>query len=446
MILFVSEQIEAYMAIGCVQTCMQDRPPVHAPETGSWPASLTGRSVFVRSFGCALNQADSLRMEAWIRACGGVITAEDRADVVVVNTCTVVGRTEREVLRFLRRNNDKELYVMGCMATLQEQEILKVCRAEWVPPISLDTPAVPLGVRINEAIGLIPIARGCQGECTYCIARKARGALHSEPAGRILRAVRDLTKGGVREIQLTAQDVAAWGQDLDQNLPSLLRSILSLPGRFHLRLGMMNPATLMPLVDELLPLFKHPKMYACAHLPVQSGADPILSRMGRRYQARDFLDLVQVLRERVPQIWIATDVIVGFPGESEDEFEHTLDLIRTVRPNKVNITRFSPRPGTAGASFPDILERTKKERSRRLSRLADQICSEINHSWLEKEVQVFVVEHIKAGTAVCRTPEYRSVVIPEELPLGSEVRVRITGARTHYLTGVRIPTSDNTPL
>jgi threonylcarbamoyladenosine tRNA methylthiotransferase CDKAL1 len=399
---------------------------------------LAGRRVYLRSFGCALNRADSLRIEALLRTLGAVVVPEHQAEAVVVNTCTVIQKTEREVLRFLRGHADKEIYSMGCMAAIQENEIRSVCRPVLIPTSVLDSPSLPSGVKVSDAIGLVPIARGCYGECTYCVARRARGPLRSESVAGICKAVNDLAAAGVREIQITAQDVAAWGMDRRSTLPRLLKTILCLPGHFRLRLGMMNPATLIPIVDELLPLYRHPKMYAAAHIPVQSGSDSVLNTMGRHYRAQDFLDLIQVLRDNVPEIWIATDVIAGFPGESEKDFVETLDLIRAVRPNKVNITRFSPRPGTKAASLPDILERTKKNRSRRLSRLADTVCLENNHPWIGREVPVVVVERIKAGTVVCRTPEYRSVVIQEELPLGSEASVRITGTRIHYFTGTRI--------
>ncbi len=412
-----------------------DDPSRPETYTGCDLSFLPGRNVHVRSFGCALNLADSLRLEKRIQAQGGRIVPEEEAEAVVVNTCTVVGRTEREVMRFLRRNSDKDLYVMGCMAILQEAEIRTACQPVILTDSVLNSSAHSLSAKLNEAIGLVPIARGCDQSCTYCMAQRARGRLRSEPLSIVRQAVKDLAEAGVREIQITAQDVSAWGMDIHNRLPLVLDSILSLPGQFRLRLGMMNPATLIPIADELLPRYRHSKMYAFAHLPVQSGSDPILQKMGRGYCAEDFLDLVSRLRKSVPGIWIATDVIAGFPGETEDDFAQTLDLICSIQPNKVNITRFSPRPGTVAAIFPDTLERTKKNRSRRLSRLAERICLENNHPWIGREVEGVVVERIKAGSVVCRTPEYRSVVIQRDLPLGSDVRVRITGARVHYLTG-----------
>jgi threonylcarbamoyladenosine tRNA methylthiotransferase CDKAL1 len=400
-------------------------------------SDLGGKNVFIRSFGCALNHADGLRMEELIRNHGAIITEEKEADAVVVNTCTVVKRTEREVLRFLRSHVDKEILVMGCMAAIQSDEIRSVCYSRFLPPYLLDSSEVSLGGKVNEVTGLVPIARGCRGECTYCVARRARGRLQSELPYNICWAVRDLAAAGVREIRVTAQDVSSWGMDYHENLSDLVRQMLALPGRFRLRLGMMNPATLIPIVDEMVAFYRHERMYAFAHVPVQSGSDQVLSLMKREYSAQDFLDLIQVLREGVPDIWIATDVITGFPGETEAHFKETLDLIEKVRPNKVNVTRYSSRPGTAAAAFPDVLERTKKERSRSISRLADHICVENNRSWIGKIVPVVAVEQIKPGTVVCRTPSYRSIVIREDLPLGFEGFVRITGAKIHYFTGTR---------
>ncbi|MDD1672938.1 MAG: MiaB/RimO family radical SAM methylthiotransferase [Methanomicrobiales archaeon] len=396
---------------------------------------FAGKTVFIRSFGCTLNLADSLRIEAVIRQKGGIITGEaDAAEAVVVNTCTVVNRTEHEVLRFLRQHANKELYVLGCMATLQEKVIRSVCHPVFLPSSLLEA-STTLGVRLNGVIGVIPIARGCRGRCTYCMARRARGTLHSETCGDICRAVSDLMAQGVREIQLTAQDVSSWGLDRGQTLPHLLERIITLPGNYRLRLGMMNPTTLIPLVNQLLPLLESEKMYAFAHLPLQSGSNLVLRAMGRGYTTQEFLDVIRLLRDHIPDIWVATDVIVGFPKETEEDFQKTVHLIERVRPNKVNITRYSARPGTPAALRPDILERTKKERSRKMSLLAELICKENNQSWIDRVVQMVVVERIKPGSVVGRTSHYRSVVMREDLPLGTEGYARITGAKIHYFTG-----------
>jgi threonylcarbamoyladenosine tRNA methylthiotransferase CDKAL1 len=270
------------------------------------------------------------------------------------------------------------------------------------------------------------------------MARQARGALRSEKVNEICRAVRILVDGRVREIQLTAQDMSSWGIDRRRTLPYLINKILSIRGQFRLRLGMLNPTTLIPQVDELLPCYQHKKMYAFAHIPVQSGSDSILAAMNRGYTAQDYMDLVRQMREHVPHMWITTDVIVGFPGETSDDFYQTLRLIEYIRPNKVNITRYSPRPGTDAAKLPDMLERDKKERSREMSRLADRLCNENNRPWIGKLVPVVAVEHIRPGSVVCRTPEYRSVIVKEDTSLGSTGYARITGARTHYLMGEMI--------
>jgi threonylcarbamoyladenosine tRNA methylthiotransferase CDKAL1 len=401
--------------------------------------NLAGMKVFFRSFGCALNQADNLRARELIKSQGGIMAEEGEAEAVVVHTCTVVKRTEREVLRFLRQHRNKTLVVLGCMAALQEEEIRSVCRPAFVAPSLVGMVPAPLEVRVNEATGLVPIARGCRGSCTYCMAKRARGNLQSETCEAITSAIRNLASSGILEIQLTAQDVSSWGLDRHSTLPRLISRLLSLPHRFRIRLGMMNPATLIPLADELLPLYRHENMYAFAHIPVQSGSDRMLEVMQRGYDARDFINLVRLLRENVPNMWIATDVIVGFPGETEEDFLDTLQLLERIRPNKVNITRFSSRPGTMAADLPDILERTKKERSRRISQLADRICMENNLPWVGRTVHAVVVERIKPGSVVCRTPQYRSVVLQEEIPLGTAGIARINGARTHYFTGTWSP-------
>jgi tRNA A37 methylthiotransferase MiaB len=415
---------------------MEDTPVrVNDPWPGDPIKELAGKKVFIQSFGCSFNFADSLRLQEILVQEGSIITSLAEAEAVVVNTCSVVKRTEKEVLRFLSQQKGKTLFVLGCMAAVQRERLLSVCTPRIIPSAVFDDHAPPLGVLVNEAIGLVQLGQGCQGQCTYCITKRARGSPRSNTEKEICRAVTRLCAAGAREIQLTAQDSTSWGADLGCTLPALLHRILSLPGHFRLRMGMMNPATLLPLIEELLPLWCHPKMYPFMHIPIQSGSDPILHAMGRRYTSQECLHLVQTLREQIPELWISTDIIVGFPGETEEDFRRSVLLLEKIRPEKVHITRFSPRPGTPAERLPDTLDRTKKERSRKLTSLTEQMYREQNRSWTGRVVPVVTVEYRKAGSVVCRTPQYRSVVVKRTLPLGIEGMVHISGATAYYLIG-----------
>lgn len=285
------------------------------------------------------------------------------------------------------------------------------------------------------AIGVVQIAEGCLGSCRYCITRQARGRLRSQPEDVISATVRMLVKQGAREVQLTAQDVASWGIDRGQCLRDLLSRLLDLPGSFRLRLGMMNPRTLLPIIDDLIPLLSHPKMYQFVHVPFQSGSDEILTAMDRRYTKEQCLSISKKLRTAYPNLWLSTDIIACFPGENEAAFHNTVDLIKAIRPDKVNSTRFSRRPGTAAWSLPDMLERVKKVRSRLLTEQCTAIGHQRNRLWIGRTLPVVAVEEVKRGSVTCRTQEYRSVVIHEPLLIGGEGTVRVTGERTHFLTG-----------
>ncbi|MFY1645444.1 radical SAM protein, partial [Methanoculleus bourgensis] len=174
-------------------------------------------------------------------------------------------------------------------------------------------------------------------------------------------------------IQLTGQDVAAWGLNRGESLPDLLQAITEIPGRFAVRLGMMHPAPVLRILDPLIDAYASEKMFRFLHLPVQSGSDTVLERMQRGYRAGDVIRIVDAFRERYPDMMISSDFITGFPGETDEEFRQTLDLLRRAAFVKVNITRYSRRPGTPAAALKDLPERIRKDRSRALLAEANRI-------------------------------------------------------------------------
>ncbi len=396
---------------------------------------LWGKKVHLITFGCLANRVDTERLRTILAGRGCTMVAEDEADAIVVNTCTVVARTERQVIRTLMRYRNRELYVMGCMPAVQMSRIATVCSPVVILPEDLSRHASSPGVRIRDAIGAIRIAEGCSGSCSYCIARLARGPLRSYSGREILRAIRRLADEGVLEIQLTAQDVASWGAERGESLPDLMKEALSMEGDYRIRLGMMNPASLKVQLEEWLPLLDYERLFRFIHLPLQAGSDRILSAMRREYTAGEFVELARSLRAAAPDLFLATDVIVGYPGETEEEFHETLRVLREVHPSKVNITRYSHRPGTEAGTLRDMPDRFKKDRSRALHALAEEIYHRNNRSLLGATLPAAAVEVLVPGTVVFRTPSYRSVVVRTDTPPGTQARVRITGERMHYFTG-----------
>lgn len=366
----------------------------------------------------------------------------EEADAVIVNTCTVIDATERKMLRRLALFADRDLYVTGCMPLVQMDEIRSVCTPHVIRPDEIHERSGSVGTRGPGATGVVQVASGCVGRCSYCITRLARGRLASASAQDILDAVRGLVASGAYEIQLTGQDVAAWGLDRGESLPDLLQEITDIPGRFAVRLGMMNPATVLRVLEPLVRAYESDKVFRFLHLPVQSGSDAVLERMRRGYSAADVVRIVDTFRERFPDMMISSDFITGFPGETDEEFSQTLELLRRAAFVKVNITRYSRRSGTPAAALKDLPERIRKDRSRTLLAEANRIYDAYSERWIGRETSIVATEKNAPGSTVCRNPCYLNVVVKENLPFGFAGKAAITGNRRHYVTAGLITSGD----
>lgn len=420
--------------------------------------------VYVEAYGCTQNYGEARLMQEALAGGGHrLTTSEDEADAHVLVTCTVIEATERKMVRRIRAlaAHDKPLVVAGCMAAAQRERVRTlVPRARLLPPrkwpeivglLGADTVCADRAAETEAASfgwhdAIVPIAQGCAGRCTYCITRVARGAVKSYAPSDLVAQVRRNVERGAREIKLTGQDTAAYGRDTGTNLAELLRTLVAVPGDFRLRVGMADPLTVLPIVDDLIDAYASEKVFKFLHLPVQSGDDTILEAMRREYTVAEFEDAVAAFRRAYPALTLSTDVIVGFPGETEEQFEATMDLVRRVRPDIVNVTRFSARPGTPAASLPDpIVGWRVKNRSRRITSLRFAIAREIHQASVGEEVDVLVTEPGKEGTVLARTPEYRQVVLHEPAALGEFLRVRIDAARATDLFGHAVADGLYTP-
>ncbi len=420
--------------------------------------------VYVEAYGCTQNYGEARLMQEALAGRGHELAASaSEADAHVLVTCTVVEATERKMVRRMRElaAHDKPLVVAGCMAAAQRDRVRAVVpQAKLLPPrrwpeiVDLLGAGTVCGDRAadaeSQAFGwhdaIVPIAQGCAGRCTYCITRVARGAVKSYPVSELVELVRRNVARGAKEIKLTGQDTGAYGRDTGTNLAALLRAITSVPGQFRARVGMADPLTVLPILDDLVDAYRSDKVFKFLHLPVQSGDDRVLERMRREYTVADFERIVTAFRDVFPSLTLSTDVIVGFPGETEDAFDATMDLIRRARPDIVNVTRFSARPGTAAASLPGaIVGWRMKQRSRRITSLRFALARENHQALVGEEVDVLVTEPGKEGTVLARTDEYRQVVLHEPAPLGEFVRVRIDAARATDLFGHTVTDGLYTP-
>ncbi|MBI5253059.1 MAG: tRNA (N(6)-L-threonylcarbamoyladenosine(37)-C(2))-methylthiotransferase [Euryarchaeota archaeon] len=284
--------------------------------------------------------------------------------------------------------------------------------------------------RKNRAVAVVPISEGCLGMCSYCATKFVRGKLRSSGIASVVKEVEDVVRHGYREIQLTAQDTAAYGIDIEESLPELLRRVCEVGGDFKARVGMMNPGFALEILDELIDSYRNEKIYKFVHIPVQSGDDAILEKMKRNYCVEDFLEVVRAFRKIGAML--STDVIVGYPSESEKSFTKTYRLMEDIEPDVLNVKKFSPRPKTPAAKLKDMPDRIKKERSRKLALLHAKIALEKNKRCIGKEFEVLVTEFGKNNTMLARTNSYKQVVL-QGANLGEFLKVKIKDAMPSYL-------------
>ncbi|MBE6524276.1 MAG: tRNA (N(6)-L-threonylcarbamoyladenosine(37)-C(2))-methylthiotransferase [Thermoplasmata archaeon] len=406
---------------------------------------------YVESYGCTMNYGEGRRLSRDMASMGySEALCADDADIVILNTCTVVETTEKKMLARISelKKMKKEIIVTGCMAKVQPKRIeIRLPDSVILPPsdyhqfaqIVMDRYGLagPPLQTIQGTEAILPIAQGCLGNCSYCITKFARGRLLSYEPETLVKDFDSFVREGAKEILLTAQDTACYGFDIGTDLPTILSSMLRTEGDYRVRIGMMNPNHLKKIVDGLIRCMDDDRVYRFLHIPVQSGSNAILRNMHRGYTAESFLELVDVLRQNIPEISIATDIITGFPGETDEDHELTKELVKTLRADTLNITRFSSRPGTEAASMELLHGRILKERSTELTDLKNKVEYDVNKRLIGSRFRALATETGKEGTIV-RTGYYRPVVIREDIPLGTFVDVEITDCRSTYLFGQRL--------
>jgi MiaB-like tRNA modifying enzyme len=417
----------------------------------------------IETYGCTSNRGNSTDATSALVSLGHQPSTIEEADIIIVNTCAVTQKTENKIVRRLRQLPPDRLIISGCLSTaipgsteqipcrkimgqLNRISVVEMVRSlgekflgncapdksnDWIA----DKKTVHNSVAPDHLCAIINIAEGCRGRCSYCIVRRARGKLVSLEPELVMEQARSVIGSGAVELQLAAQDTAAYGMDIGTSLPELLTKIAEIPGRFMIRVGMMNPDMALPIVNELTEAFRNPKIYKFLHIPVQSGSDEVLKRMCRGYTSAGYIDILRLLRDKLPGISFATDVISGFPGETDEDFDMTIRLLEQTRPDKVNITRYSRRPQTPAADLYDMPDRIKKDRSRKLTKLWLDIAGKNNERYLGRALQVVVTERGRGRTMKARTCNYTGVVIKGVPPLGSQQTVRIVSFGPYYLTG-----------
>ncbi len=403
---------------------------------------MPGR-VYVETYGCALNAADTGIMLSVLAGKGyRVVDDPEEADVIVINTCTVRLETEERMRRRIRalwelaRRRGARLVVAGCMATAQPYTVkriapgavlvstLNVHRVDEAvergvdllgdPPVPktrfLPDPRVVARGRVAE----VPVADGCLGDCSFCLTKLARRRVLSRRMEDVVRLVEALARRGVVEVRLTGQDVAVYGVDIygRRALPELLERLAELPGGFMVRGGMRSQDQVLPIRDEFLEAMRRPRFFKFFHLPVQSGDDRVLRLMKRRYTVDEYRALVREVRRKIPGAMIATDIIVGHPGEDEEAFENTVRLVEELRFERVHLAQYTPRPRTVAAGLPQVPDPVKKERSKRLMSVVMRIGLEEHMRYVGSRAAALIVSPGERGGLDAKLYNYMPVVLP----------------------------------
>jgi MiaB-like tRNA modifying enzyme len=407
----------------------------------------------IETYGCTSNRGESREIERRLRDAGHHRTPLAEADVAILNTCTVVEKTERNMLRRAEELESEvaDLYVTGCMALAQGEEFADAGLDAQV----LGWDAVPEAVTNGECptttpdaepildgvVGILPIARGCMSNCSYCITKFATGRIDSPPVAENVRKAEALVHAGAKEIRVTGQDTGVYGWDTgDRKLPELLDRICDIEGDFRVRVGMANPGGVHGIREELAEVFaRNEKLYDFIHLPVQSGSDEVLEAMRRQHRVDKFRDIVETFDERLDHWTLSTDFIVGFPTETDEDHEQSMDLLAEIRPEKVNVTRFSKRPGTDAAEMKGLGGTLKKERSKAMSELKREVVSEVHRGMVGSRREVLVVEPGHGDSVKCRDSAYRQIIVQDASEHGVEpgdfLTVEVTGAQPMYCFG-----------
>jgi threonylcarbamoyladenosine tRNA methylthiotransferase MtaB len=347
-------------------------------------------AVALDSLGCKLNQAELQRLaEELIRAGYRIVDSPERADIYILNTCTVThvaDRKSRHLLRHARHLNPSvRLVAVGCYAHRTPEELKKINGVELIvnndrksdllslleaeygtleSPAVLNTPNTS-----RRARAFLKVQDGCRNFCAYCIVPYVRAGESSVPAGEIITQIKEKYAAGFKEVVLTGTEIGAYERE-GIDLKELLRLILAETKIHRIRLSSLQPHHISP---SLVSLWADPRLCPHFHLSLQSGSDAVLKRMNRRYSITAYRRAVTLLRDAVPDVAVTTDVIAGFPGETDTEFEATLDFCRKMQFARIHVFPFSPRPGTAAALMTgQVSDAVKKERNRQMLALAKE--------------------------------------------------------------------------
>jgi threonylcarbamoyladenosine tRNA methylthiotransferase CDKAL1 len=440
------------------------------------------KTVLIKTFGCSLNHSDSETMAGILKKAGFNVINEYnttaplaplidtnaiRPDAVIINSCTVKNHAEKKFFQEIDRwdSADVKVIAAGCVpqaepellnSKLKDVSVVGTRQLVHVVDIVNDTLNGKIThnisndynerlelpkIRKNSIIEIIPISEGCLSNCSYCKTKMSRGELLSYPKEKIISQFKSAISEGCKEFWLTSQDNGCYGFDIYRKekyfLPQLLSDLLAIDGDFRIRVGMANPDHILRIKDDLVNIFRHPKVFKFLHIPIQSGNNKVLKLMRRTYTVEEFMDIVASFREEIPDISISTDIIVGFPGENDDAFDDSMKLLEWLKPDVLNLSRFWLRKGTYAEKLPQVLGGISKERSEKMRKLFDRLSMDMNKKWIGDTGIMIIDDHGKDSAIIARNDYYRQVVIKDQnaKSIGCFTKIKIIGSGNYDLLG-----------
>ena len=415
--------------------------------------------IFVEAYGCSASFADS-EMISGLIVNGGHTLATDStdSDLNLIVTCSVKDTTANKMMHRIKSLKTKPLIVAGCLPKAEKENVEKFTEnASLLGPNSLgktldvinstlagtkqialeDSDLSKVGlpkVRLNPTVGIVEIASGCMSECTFCQTKLSKGDLSSYRLGDIVRQVETEIKEGCKEVWLTSTDNGCYGLDIGTDLPTLVNSVSEIKEDFMIRVGMMNPMYMPRIKEKLIESYDNDKVFKFLHIPVQSGSDKVLNDMKRGHTSQTFREIVKKTKEKFENFTISTDIIVGFPSETEEDFQKTVTLLEETKPDVVNLSKYSARPGTDAAELKQIDAAEIKRRSKVIFEQINKISLESNKKWIGWKGKVLFDENTEEGIKG-RNYAYKPIAVQEDVKIGDSYIVEIIDATRKRLIG-----------